>query len=99
MIKSYNNIINDFVKDCKDLIINLKTFKKSIKQIVPIKEQELMFQKSFTDFLVKYETVNSKTAIDIGITKASEMNVTLLTGDQKKEEMKEKMDKIVKFNA
>lgn len=28
MLKNYNEIITEFVKDCKDLIINLKSFKK-----------------------------------------------------------------------
>jgi sorting nexin-1/2 len=40
-LKSYNEIINDFVKDCKDLIIHLRHFKRHVKTIVPIKEQEL----------------------------------------------------------
>lgn len=59
-IKGYNEVINEFVKDCKELIMNLKTFKHHIKTIVPIKEQELGFYKHFVDFLGKYEEVNSK---------------------------------------
>jgi hypothetical protein len=37
-LKAYAEVINDFVKDCKDLIIHLRSFKKQIKIIVPIKE-------------------------------------------------------------
>jgi hypothetical protein len=28
MLKAYNEVILDFIKDCKDLILGLKTFKK-----------------------------------------------------------------------
>lgn len=48
------------MKDCNDLIIHLRKFKKQIKIIVPIKEQELLYYKNFVDFLVKYEEINSK---------------------------------------
>ena len=39
-VKEVNMKINEFVKEIKDLIGILKTFKKSLKVIVPIKEQE-----------------------------------------------------------
>lgn len=50
------------MKDCRDLIAHLRQFKKQIKVIVPIKEQELQYYKHFVDFLIKYEEVNSKRA-------------------------------------
>ena len=37
-LKAYNDIIMEFVKDCKELLIILKLFKKQIKMIVPLKE-------------------------------------------------------------
>jgi hypothetical protein len=40
-LKEYKNIIDEFVKDCRELQIILKFFKKQIKTIVPLKEQEL----------------------------------------------------------
>lgn len=48
------------MKDCKELILNLKAFKHQIKMIVPLKEQELNFYKHFVDFLGKYEEINTK---------------------------------------
>jgi hypothetical protein len=59
-LKKYNDRINDFVKDCRDFIDHLKNFKKHIKMIVPIKEQEVMHYKDFIDFLIKYEELNIK---------------------------------------
>lgn len=41
---------------------NLKKFKKSIKTIVPIKEQEVQYYRDFIDFLQKYEDGNIKKA-------------------------------------
>lgn len=59
-LKMYNAKINDFVKDCGDFIAHLKKFKKQIKFIVPIKEQEAMHYREFVDFLIKYEELNLK---------------------------------------
>lgn len=51
LINKYNVQINDFIRDCRDFMENLKRFKKSIKMIVPIKEQEVQYYKDFLDFL------------------------------------------------
>lgn len=59
-LKAYNENISEFVKECKDLIHVLKHFKKQIKVIVPIKEQEVAYYKHFVDFLNKYEELNEK---------------------------------------
>lgn len=40
---------------------HLKEFKNHIKQIVPMKEEELRYYKQFADFLNKYEEANEKT--------------------------------------
>jgi hypothetical protein len=61
-IKSYNEKINEFVKDCRDFIDHLKKFKKHMKILVPIKEQEVLHYKDFVDFLIKYEDINVKKA-------------------------------------
>ena len=65
-MKSYNDIINDFVKDCKELMTILKLFKKQIKIIVPLKEQELGFYKHFIEFTSKYEDINTKNVRALG---------------------------------
>ena len=59
-IKQYNEGIQDFVKECKDVLDHLRRFKKQIKMIVPIKEQEVIYNREFVDFLVKYEEINLK---------------------------------------
>ena len=40
-MKHYHEMINDFVKESKDLMQVLDVFKNQIKIILPIKEQEL----------------------------------------------------------
>lgn len=74
-IKSYNEGINDFVRDCREYIEHLKGFKKHLKVIVPLKEQEVNYYKEFVDFLVKYEETNTKKA------KMGDPTVNLLTGE------------------
>jgi len=59
-LKEFNNKINEFVKDCREFIEHLKKFKKQIKIIVPIKEQEKNLYKDFVEFLIKYEDLNIK---------------------------------------
>jgi hypothetical protein len=60
-IKRYNDeVINGFIKDCQVLMQALEAFKNQMRQIVPIKDQEVMYYKNFVDFLVKYEEVNEK---------------------------------------
>lgn len=54
----HENAINEFVKDQKELINYLRAFKATIKTIVPIKEQEQNYYKSFALFLSKYEENN-----------------------------------------
>ena len=61
-VKELNVQISEFVGDCKDLLTHLRQFKKSVKDIVPIKEKELQYYSTFTDFLIKYEQTNLKKA-------------------------------------
>jgi len=61
-IKDHNDLINEFVKDCKDYLEQLYAFKKQVKTIVPIKEMEVQYYKDFSDLLVKYEEQNAKKA-------------------------------------
>ena len=61
-VKELNSKINEFVADCKDLLSHLRQFKSSVKDIVPIKEKELQYYSTFTNFLVKYEQTNMKKA-------------------------------------
>jgi hypothetical protein len=60
-IKRYNDeVINGFIKDCQVLMQALDQFKNQMRQIVPMKDQEVVYYKNFVDFLVKYEEVNEK---------------------------------------
>ena len=53
-------MISDYLKEQKESLIVLRTFKETIKGIVPVKEQEAGYYKSFVGFLQKYEDNNSK---------------------------------------
>ena len=61
-IKAHNEGINEFVRECKDYLEQLSIFKKHLKMIVPIKEQEVQYYKDFSDFLQRYEETNAKRA-------------------------------------
>lgn len=67
---------------------HLKQFKKHTKIIVPIREQEMAYYKSYIEFLIKYEEVSNKKGMD-------EFSATLITGEAKKIDMKEKLQKLV----
>jgi len=54
---------------------HLKDFKKHIKQIVPMKEEEMRYYKQFADFLNKYEESNEKCV------SKDEKHVKLISGD------------------
>jgi len=54
-LKELNIKINEFVNDCRDMLEHLRKFKSSVKDIVPIKEKELQYYSTFTNFLIKYE--------------------------------------------
>ena len=95
-LKEYKNIIDEFVKDCKELQVILKFFKKQIKTIVPLKEQELSFYKHFVDFAGKYEDINARN-IRLHGDQAVELNLALLTGEGKKLDLNEKLTKMVKI--
>lgn len=95
-MKGYNEIVIEFVKDCRELITILKLFKKQIKIIVPIKEQELAYYKHFVEFLGKYEEINTKNARLHGEF-TNDLNVTIMIGDNKKVDLREKIQKLVRF--
>mgnify|MGYP001587106143 CR=1 FL=1 len=82
--------MNEFVKDCKDLFFILKLFKKQIKVIVPLKEQELAFYKHFVEFGIKYEELNSRNVKFHGEF-ALDINVNLLTGEGKTMDLKDNL--------
>ena len=85
-LKVFNDQINEFVGDCKDLIQHLKQFKSSVKDIVPIKEKELQYYQTFTNFLIKYEQTNLKKADPTTQKKMS------LVSDPSKLDIKEKLE-------
>ena len=90
-VKQYNESINEFVRDCRELLEHLKKFKKQIKIIVPIKEQEVQYYKDFVDFLVKYEECNLKKA-------QAENMVSLFVGEHKID-LKESLTKTVTLST
>lgn len=61
-VTQYNADITEYVKEQKILMDRLKDFKKHIKQIVPMKEEEMRYYKQFALFLNQYEEVNEKSA-------------------------------------
>ena len=93
-LKGYQDYINEFIKDCKDLIIYLKQFKKQIKIIVPIKEQEVAYYKNFVDFLIKYEEINTKSCKNTEIGDQF-MNVQLVICESRNINMREKLQAMV----
>lgn len=64
--------------------MNLKSFKKNLKQIVPIKEQERMFYKNVIENLLKYEEVSNKKATE-------EFQMIILAGEGKRIDMRDKI--------
>ena len=51
----FGHEISQFVLDQKTVLTHLIAFKKQLKAIVPIKEQEMKYYKDFAQFLEKYE--------------------------------------------
>jgi hypothetical protein len=85
-LKELNIKINDFVADCKELLEHLRKFKSSAKDIVPIKEKELQYYSTFTNFLVKYEQTNLKKA------NKEQMQIMCLVSDPKKLNIQQKLE-------
>ena len=70
---------------------HLRNFKGHIKQIVPMKQQELAYYKQFADFLQKYEESNEKSKSTLG----GGDHVKLVSGDNKAH-LKYKLDMLAK---
>ena len=47
--------VNRFASDQKNLNLHLGEFKKTLRNIVPIKEQERQYYSQFSNFLERYE--------------------------------------------
>ena len=54
-ITQYTKEINDFVREQYILTKHLKAFRKSVKDLVPMKEQEMEYYSKFVKFLENYE--------------------------------------------
>ena len=54
-IKQYNENVNGFVRECRDMLDHMKRFKKAIKAVVPVKNHELQFFRDLGGFLGRYE--------------------------------------------
>lgn len=59
-IRDFGDEVTNFVKDQKDLLATLTSFKKQLKSIVPIQEETNSYYKSFAGFLEKYEESRDK---------------------------------------
>ena len=66
---------------------HLRNFKQHIGAIVPIKEQELLYYKQFSEFLQKYEETQDKSQVVLG----SQAQVNLVKGDSQSH-LKNKLD-------
>ena len=71
---------------------HLRGFKSHIQNIVPMKEQELKYYKSFADFLQKYEEGSEKQSANLG---QNYKNIKLVSGDTKAH-LKNKLDELAK---
>ena len=60
-----------------------------------MKEQELAFYKHFVDFANKYEDINTRSVKLHGDVLAAELNITLISGENKNVDLKEKLTKMV----
>ena len=78
-VSKYNNDINEFVKEQKALMTHLKNFTKFSQAIVPMKEQELKYYRSFADFLSHYEEGQEKAKVNFG----ASFEAKLVSGDNK----------------
>lgn len=59
-IDQYNKIINEFIKEQNQLIKHLRAFRKNVNDLVPMKEQELLYYNKFVGFLSNYEEAADK---------------------------------------
>ncbi len=75
----FNEEVTAFAKDQANLNLHLQEFKKTLKNIVPIKEQERLYYHSFSNFLERYEDSRGtgQGATQVG----SLSHVRLITGD------------------
>ena len=58
--------INRFIGEQKALLEHLKTFKTTLKDIVPLKQAERAYYQSFSNFLEKYEESKQKKSGAVG---------------------------------
>jgi hypothetical protein len=69
--------IGTFIGEQKALLEHLRTFKDTLKDIVPLKQTESAYYKSFTNFLEKYEENHQKKSGKVG----ELAHVRLISGD------------------
>ena len=81
--------ITQFVSDQKALLTHLIAFKKQLKSIVPIKEQEMQYYKDFAGFLEKYEDSKNAKSNELG----SLAHVRLISGGEQ-DALKIKLDRM-----
>ena len=86
-VKGMVEQVQNFVRDQKELLITLTSFKKQLKAIVPIQEETNNYYKSFAGFLEKYEEAKDKAQA----TPDSLVHVRLLSGPRGNV-LKEKME-------
>jgi hypothetical protein len=70
--------VTKFAKDQQNLNLHLHEFKKTLKNIVPIKEQERLYYHQFSNFLERYEEGRGAGSTEVGALS----HVRLITGDR-----------------
>ena len=89
-VAKYHANIVEFQKEQQVLMDYLRQFKTHIKQIVPMKQQELTYYRQFADFLQKYEDSNENSKVE-----GAHNHVRLVSGDSKAH-LKNKLDGLAK---
>lgn len=68
--------VSKFAADQKNLNLHLQNFRATLKNIVPIKEQERLYYQQFSNFLERYEDGRGQASSEVGALS----HVRLITG-------------------
>lgn len=74
----FSEEVTKFYNDQKNLNMHLSNFRKTLKNIVPIKEQERQYYHQFSNFLERYEEGRGQASSEVGAL----AHVRLITGDR-----------------
>ena len=77
-VEQLSNECTRFANEQKNLNLHLQNFRKTLKNIVPIKEQERQYYQQFSNFLERYEEGRGQDSQGVGAL----AHVRLITGDR-----------------